>query len=101
MPRSKSFGRDSGLQARMVLTLFLLGLVYAVLVGVLIAAGTGAVTVAVIAAALFLFQYFTSDKIALLWRGAQVVGPAEAPRLHGAIDRLCIQANLPKPRVGV
>jgi heat shock protein HtpX len=85
----------------MVMTLFLLGLVYAVLVGVLIAAGTGAVTVAVIAGALFLFQYFTSDKIALLSMGAHVVSPAEAPRLHGAIDRLCIQANLPKPRVGI
>lgn len=43
----------------MLLTLFLLGLVYAVLVGVLIAAGAGAVTVAVIAGVFFLVQYFT------------------------------------------
>jgi heat shock protein HtpX len=85
----------------MLLTLFLLGLVYAVLVGVLIAAGAGAVTVAVIAAALFLVQYFTSDKIALLSMGAHEVSPQEAPRLHALIERLCIQANLPKPRVGI
>jgi heat shock protein HtpX len=100
-PPSKSFGRDRGLQARMLLTLFLLGLVYAVLVGVLFAAGVGAVTIAVIAGGLFLLQFFTSDKIALLSMGAREVTPAEAPQLHAMIDRLCVQANLPKPRVAV
>jgi heat shock protein HtpX len=85
----------------MVLTLFLLGLVYAVLIGVLFAAGAGAVTIAVIAAALFLVQYFTSDKIALASMGAKEVSPQEAPQLHAIIERLCVQANLPKPRVAV
>ena len=85
----------------MLLTLFLLGLVYAVLIGVLIAAGAGAVTVALIAAVLFAVQFFTSDKIALYSMGAREVSPAEAPRLHGIIERLCIQANLPKPRVAI
>src|SRR5947209_15980515 len=101
MARSTSFGRDSGLQARMLLTLFLLGLVYAVLVGVLFAAGVGAVTIAVIAGLLFLVQYFTSDKIALASMGAHEVSPAQAPELHAIIERLCIQANLPKPRVAI
>jgi heat shock protein HtpX len=101
MARKTSFGRDTGLQARMVLTLFLLGLVYAVLVGVLVAAGVGAVTVALIAAGLFALQFFTSDKIALASMGAREVTPAQAPRLHSIIDRLCVQANLPKPRVAV
>ena len=101
MPRSTSFGRDRGLQARMLLTLFLLGLVYAVLIGVLFAAGIGAVAIAVIAGALFLIQFFTSDKIALLSMGAHEVSPEQAPQLHAAIDRLCIQANLPKPRVAI
>src|SRR6478672_9983084 len=101
MAHSKSFGRDPGLQARMLLTLFLLGLIYAVLVGVLVASGAGAVTIAVIAGGLFLVQYFTSDKIALLSMGARMVSPQEAPRLHGLIERLCIQADLPKPRVAI
>src|SRR5947209_378721 len=104
MARPTSFGRDRGLQARMLLTLFLLGLVYAVLIGVLFAAGTGAVTIAVIAGALFLIQFFTSDKIALLSMGARVVGPGDGPqaqRLHSIIERLCIQANLPKPRIAI
>jgi heat shock protein HtpX len=101
MARKTSFGRDTGLQARMALTLFLLGLVYAVLIGVLIAAGVGAVAIAVIAALLFVLQFFTSDKIALISMGAREVTPAEQPRLHAIIDRLCVQANLPKPRVAV
>src|SRR5438270_6809599 len=101
MARPTSFGRDRGLQARMLLTLFLLGLVYAVLIGVLFAAGTGAVTIAIIAGALFLFQFFTSDKIALLSMGARQVSPEQAPELHAIIERLCIQANLPKPRVAI
>ena len=58
-------------------------------------------SIAVIAGGLFLVQYFTSDKIALLSMGARVVSPQEAPRLHGLIERLCIQANLPKPRVAI
>ena len=49
MARPNTFGRDRGLQTRMVLTLFLLGLVYAVLVAVLFAAGAGAVIIAVVA----------------------------------------------------
>jgi heat shock protein HtpX len=85
----------------MILTLFLLGLVYAVLIGVLFAAGVGAVMIAVIAGGLFLVQYFTSDKIALASMGAHVVTPQEAPQFHALIDRLCVQANLPKPRVAI
>jgi len=101
MARPKSFGRDTGLQTRMLLTLFLLGLVYAVLVAALIAAGAGAVTIAVVAGALFFLQLFTSDKIALYSMGAKEVSPQQAPELHAMIERLCIQANLPKPRVAV
>jgi heat shock protein HtpX len=85
----------------MLLTMFLLGLVYAVLVGVLFAVGTGAITIAIIAAALLSLQFFTSDKIALQTIGAKEVTPAQAPELHAIIDRLCIQANLPKPRVAI
>jgi heat shock protein HtpX len=101
MPAPKSFGRDRGLQTRMLATAFLLGLVYVVLIAVLVAAGAGAVTVAVIAGALFLVQYFSADKLALASMGAHVVSAEEAPELHGAIERLCIQANLPMPRVAI
>jgi heat shock protein HtpX len=85
----------------MLLTMFLLGLVYAILVGVLIAAGAGAITIAIVAAALFLVQLFTSDKIALISMGAKEVSPAQAPELHAMVERLCVQANLPKPKVAI
>ena len=101
MARNTSFGRDTGLQARMLLTVFLLGLVYALLVAVLIASGAGAVTIAIVAAGLFAVQLFTSDKIALASMGARVVTPEQAPQLHAIIDRLCVQANIPKPRVAI
>jgi heat shock protein HtpX len=101
MPAPKSFGRDRGLQIRMFTTALLLGLVYVVLIAVLIAAGAGAVLVAVIAGLLFLFQYFTADKLALSSMGAHVVTAEEAPQLHGTIERLCIQANLPMPKVAI
>jgi heat shock protein HtpX len=85
----------------MLLTIFLLGLVYAVLIAVLIAAGAGAVTIAIVAAGLFAVQLFTSDKIALASMGAREVTPQEAPQLHAIVDRLCVQANIPKPRVAI
>jgi heat shock protein HtpX len=85
----------------MLLTLFLLGAVYALLIGVLFAVGAGAVTIVIVAAVLFLLQLFTSDKIALASFGAKEVSPADAPELHGIIERLCVQADLPKPRVAI
>lgn len=85
----------------MLVTALLLGLVYVVLIAVLIAAGVGAVSVAVIACLLFLVQYFTADKLALASMGAHEVTAQEAPQLHATIERLCIQANLPMPRVAI
>jgi heat shock protein HtpX len=99
--RRSQFGKDTGLQVRMLFTMLLLGLVYVLLVGVLFAAGAGAVTIAVIAGVLLVIQLFTSDRIALAALGAKEVSPQEAPELHGIIERLCVQADLPKPRVCV
>src|SRR6476469_6547678 len=101
MPRPTSFGKDTGLQLRMVMTLFLLGAVYVVLVGVLFAAGASGVTIALIAGGLALLSLFASDKLALAAMGGRVVTPAEAPQLHAMIERLCVQADLPKPKVAV
>ena len=97
--KRSAFGRDTGLQARMALTLFLLGLLYTVLVAALLVAHVGIALVIVIAGGFFLFQALASDKLALTALGAHEVSPAEAPDLHAIIERLCIQADLPKPRV--
>jgi heat shock protein HtpX len=101
MPRPTSVGRDTGLQIRMTLTMFLLGALYVAFVVALLAAGVGGITVALIAGAMFLFQFFASDKLALHAMGAHEVSPREAPELHAMVERLCVQADLPKPRVAV
>ncbi len=95
------FASDRGLTSRMVATMFLLGLLYVVFVGVLIALGVRALTVLVLAGGLLLVQYFLSDRIALFAMHGREVSPQEAPELHGLIDRLCALADMPKPRVAI
>ena len=100
--KRRAYGRDGGLTARMVTVTFLLGLLYVVFFIVLwqiLNFGIGFAIV--LAAALGIFQWYTSDKIALMASGAKVVSPEEAPQLHAMIDRLCAMADLPKPRVAV
>jgi heat shock protein HtpX len=99
--RRSSFGKDTGLQARMLLTMFLLGLVYVAFVGALFAAGAAAGLIVVVAVVLLLVQLFGSDKIAMATMGVKKVSPAQEPELHGISERLCVQADLPKPRVCV
>src|SRR5438034_11718885 len=101
MPAPRQVGKDTGLQARMALTLFLLGAIYVVLIVALLAAGAGAIFVGVIAVVLLSLQFFVSDKLALHAMGAREVTPEEAPEFHAMIERLCVQADLPKPRVAV
>jgi heat shock protein HtpX len=96
-----TFPRDTGLQARMLLTLFLLGLLYVIFVGVLITAGAGAITILVVMGGLSLAQLLFSDKLAMAAMGAKEVSPQQAPGLHAMIERLCIQADLPKPKIAV
>ena len=96
-----TFTRDAGLQTRMLLTMFLLGAVYVAFVGVLFAGGLDAITIALIAGGLAAMQFFTADKLALHAMGAREVSPQEAPELHAMIERLCIQADLPKPKIAV
>jgi heat shock protein HtpX len=85
----------------MLFTLFLLGLLYVALVGVLFAAGASAMVILIVAGGLALGQLFLSDKIGLHAMGAREVTPEQAPGLHAMIERLCIQADLPKPRVAI
>ena len=86
----------------MLLTLFLLGLLYVVFVAVLVAAGAGVVTILVVmggAVARPAASSPTSSRCRAM--GAKEVSPEEAPGLHAMIERLCIQADLPKPKIAV
>ncbi|MBN1529926.1 MAG: zinc metalloprotease HtpX [Thermoleophilaceae bacterium] len=95
------FPRDTGLQVRMLVTLFLLGILYVAFIGVLAALGAGAVVMLVFVGGLLAAQFFLSDKLGLAAMGAKEVSPEEAPGLHAMIERLCIQADLPKPKIAV
>jgi len=95
------FPRDTGLQVRMLVTFFLLGLLYVAFAGVLFSAGASTVVMVGVIALLSLSQLFLSDKLALASMGAKEVSPEEAPGLHAMIERLCIQADLPKPKIAV
>ncbi|MEV6792373.1 zinc metalloprotease HtpX [Streptomyces sp. NPDC051320] len=105
MPGSRSRSRyvpDQGLTTRMVTTMFLIGLLYVVFVGVLLAVVRGAwPIIVVIAGCLFIAQFWFSDRIAAYSMGAREVTPAQAPELHGAVDRICALADMQKPRVAI
>ncbi|MDT0467379.1 zinc metalloprotease HtpX [Streptomyces gibsoniae] len=96
------FAPDRGLTSRMVATMFMIGLLYVVFVGALFVLLRGAwPLVAVIAGGIFIAQFWFSDKIATFSMGAREVTSQEYPELHGAVDRLCALADMPKPRVAV
>ncbi|SEN84073.1 zinc metalloprotease HtpX [Actinacidiphila rubida] len=96
------FAPDRGLTTRMVVTMFLIGLLYVVFVGALLALLRGAwPTILVIAGLLFVAQFWFSDRIAAFSMGAREVTPEQAPELHGVVDRVCALADLPKPKVAI
>jgi heat shock protein HtpX len=101
MALSRNIKSDRGLTSRMLLTGFLLVVLYAVLIGVLFIFIHSLVVILVIGFGLLFCQYFFSDKIAMYAMHAKEVTPEQAPELHGVIDRLCALADMPKPRVAI
>jgi heat shock protein HtpX len=98
----KVYGRDFGLSARMVTTMFLLGALYvAFFVALLQFTNIGIGFLILIMGGLAFLQYYTSDKIALRASGAKIVERDQAPELHEMVERLCAMADLPKPRLAV
>ncbi|WP_345045020.1 zinc metalloprotease HtpX [Streptomyces sannanensis] len=95
------FRPDRQLTARMVVTMFLLGLLYVAFTAALIVLLKSVVLVVVIAGGLLGVQYWFSDRIALYAMHGRLVTPEEQPRLHGVVDRLCAAADMPKPKVAV
>jgi heat shock protein HtpX len=61
----------------------------------------GLIPMILIVVGLALFQYYTSDKLALAASGAKVVSEQDAPELHAMVERLCAMSDLPKPKVAV
>jgi len=100
--KRKAYGRDAGLTVRMLFTGSLLGLLYVFFaLALFYVLNAGLVLMLVIVGGLALFQYFTSEKLALRASGAKVVDRDEAPALHDMIERLAAMADLRKPRVAI
>ena len=96
------FAADRGLTSRMVVTMFLIGLLYVVFAGALITLLKDSLwLILLVVGALFAAQFLFSDKIAEFSMGAREVTPEQAPELHGAVDRICALADMPKPRVAI
>ena len=81
-------------------TIFLLGVLSALLIAVGGMMGKGTLWLAFgLAAAMNLGAYFFSHKIVLRLNGAREIGPGEAPGLHQMVQELAYSAGIPKPRV--
>lgn len=57
------------------------------------------VTVAIIAIAYALIQYFLADKLAIMGTGARQIEKVENPRYYKIIEQLASENNLPMPKV--
>lgn len=101
------FIKDTGLTIRMTTVMFLLGALFVgLIVTVMFLVGQSgyvglAPIIGVVGIGIAFYQWWSSDKVAMRAMRAREVSPEEAPELHGMIDRLCAQANMPKPRVGI
>lgn len=92
---------DAGLNARMMLSFVILGVLYIVFLSILHYLGVGYIPLAIIASAMILAQWYLSDKIVLWSSGAKIVSKEEFPRLHEIVERLSTNNGLPKPKVAM
>ena len=81
-------------------TIFLLGVLSAVLIGLGGTLGTGYLYGFTALALIINFgSYFFSDRIVLAMRRAQELEPDQAPALHRIVEEVSAKAGIPKPRV--
>ncbi len=92
---------DFGLTMRMLLTSFLLLIVYLIFLSILSILGVPFGFLLLVAAGMAFIQYFFSDKLVLWSTGTRIVEEDEYPELHRMIEGLATRAGLPKPKVGV
>ncbi|WP_202320088.1 zinc metalloprotease HtpX [Archaeoglobus neptunius] len=92
---------DRELKFRMLVTMFLLAVVYLTFLTLLAALGVN-FGFLILFALLFMFlQYYLSDRIVLLSTGARIVDEGEAPELYRIVRELSSRAGLPMPRVAI
>jgi heat shock protein HtpX len=96
------FKPDTGLSVRMGFTMLLLAALFVVLiVAVSMLTTAGWIFGIIIGLGVFWAQWYFSDTLAMRGMRAREVTPQEQPQLHAIVDRLCAQADMPKPRVAI
>ncbi|MEI6840516.1 MAG: zinc metalloprotease HtpX [Methanomicrobiales archaeon] len=93
--------RDWGLTSRVILTMFLLFVVYLVFIAILLALGISMSFMILIVVVMAFIQYFFSDKLVLWSTGSRIIQEDEYPELHRTVEKLCKEAELPKPRIAI
>ncbi len=101
MAISHNIKPDRGLTYRMLMTGFLLVVLYAAIIGILFIFIKSLHPHPGHRVRLLFCQYWFSAKIAMYAMHAKEVTPEQAPALHGVVDRLCALADMPKPRVAI
>src|SRR5665213_3478377 len=89
MSTQHRFPADRQLTTRMLITVFLIGLLYAVFVAALFAARISLGFIIIFAGGMLIAQLYFSDRIALYSMGGKLVTEQQAPQLYGVVSRLC------------
>jgi heat shock protein HtpX len=95
------FQADRGLTSRMLTVMLLLVALYVGFMAVMTYLGIPWYFALIFGVGGMWVQWYSSDSLALRAMKAQVVTPEQAPELHALVDRLCIMADMPKPRVAI
>lgn len=61
----------------------------------------GSMVFLVLAAAINFISYFFSDKIVLWSYRAKIISREEQPKLYDAVNKICMKANMPMPRLAI
>jgi heat shock protein HtpX len=62
---------------------------------------TGTLVFLVFAATINLVSYFFSDKIVLASYRAKIITKADQPRLYNVVNKVCLKANMPMPKIAI
>lgn len=61
----------------------------------------GSLIFLVFAAVINAISYFYSDKIVLWSYRAKIISQAEQPRLYNVVNKVCLKANMPMPKIAI
>ena len=93
--------RDWGLTGRVMLTGFLLFILYLVFMTILWEFFANVWLIVILAVGMGLVQYFFSDKLVLWSTGSRIIQDDEYPELHMTVQKLCTEADLPLPKIAI